>query len=143
MQFSNIFKELCSKKGITQKQALEEIGLARNANQKWKHGWPNSDTLKRIASYFGVTADSLLRDESSSSFNIAGNISNAAIMQGNANGPVSISNGGSPTGNELTDQESEVLRIFRALDMRLKNTVLTYLYEIEDQAKEKETKSGK
>ena len=56
---------------------------------------------------------------------------------------VSISNSGAPARNELTDQESEVLRIFRALDMRLKNTVLTYLYEIEDQAKEKETKSGK
>ena len=135
MQFSNIFKELCNKKGITQKQAPEEIGLARNANQKWKHGWPNSDTLIRIASYFGVTADSLLRDESSPSFNIAGNISNAAIMQGNASGNVSINNGGSPS-IELTDQESEVLRIFRALDMRKKNTVLTYLYEIEDQAKE-------
>ena len=135
MQFSNIFKDLCKEKGITQKLALEEIGLARNANQKWKQGWPNGDTLKRIAAYFGVTVDSLLRDESTSS-NTAGNISNAAVMQGNANGPVSIHNGGAPAGNELTDQESEVLRIFRALDMRKKNTVLTYLYDIEDQSKE-------
>lgn len=38
--------------------------------------------------------------------------------------------------SNLTDQEEEMLRIFRTLDMRQKNTAMTYLYNLEDEAKE-------
>ena len=143
MFYENV-KELCRENRTNITSLMKELSMSTSMPTKWKSGAkPNIETVQKIADHFGVSVDYLLRDESSPSFNIAGNISNAAIMQGNASGNVSISNGGSPTGNELTDQESEVLRIFRTLDMRKKNTVLTYLYEIEDQAKEKETKSGK
>lgn len=144
MQFSNIFKELCSEKGITQKRALEEIGLARNANQKWKQGRPNGDTLKRIAAYFGVTVDSLLRDESTSS-NRTGNVSHSSVAQGHSvishgggSHNLSLSNGVDNGSEDMTAQEKEILRIYRSLDLRSQNTVMTYLYNLEDQSKEQE-----
>ena len=130
MQFSNIFKQLCSKKGITQKQALEEIGLARNANQKWKHGWPNGDTLKRIASYFNVTVDSLLQDDST----LPNIISNSAVIQGNTGNNVNVSNG-TPISESMNEQEQELLRIFRGLTFRSKTKLMSLAFQVEDEDK--------
>ena len=135
MFYENV-KELCHNNRTNITNLMKTLDMSTSMPTSWKKGAvPKADTVQKIADYFGVSVDYLLRDESSpSTSNVAGNISNAAVMQGNANGPVSIHNGGAPA--ELTDQESEVLRIFRSLDMRKKNTVLTYLYDIEDQSKE-------
>ena len=60
MQFSSVFKQLCRDKGVTQKQALTDMGLHRNAAQRWISGTPSSETLTTIARYFGITVDELL-----------------------------------------------------------------------------------
>ena len=54
--------QLCKKRGISQKQALADIGLSRNAAQRWAEGMPSSDTLQRIAEYFGISTDFLLEE---------------------------------------------------------------------------------
>lgn len=64
-------------------------------------------------------------------FNIISNASNSTILQGNC-GSISVNCGGS----QLSEQEAELLRIFRSLDMRRKNEVLSHLFGIEDQTKE-------
>ena len=63
MQFSQMFKELCKSKGVSQKQALQEMGMNRNAAQPWSHGMPGADALKKIAEYFGMSMDTLLGRE--------------------------------------------------------------------------------
>ena len=60
MQFSSVFKQLCKEKGVTQKQALTDMGLHRNATQRWITGVPAPETLTIIAKYFSVTVDELL-----------------------------------------------------------------------------------
>lgn len=60
MQFSLVFKQLCKEKGVTQKQALTDMGLHRNAAQRWITGVPSPETLTTIAKYFGITVDELL-----------------------------------------------------------------------------------
>lgn len=60
MQFSQTFKTLCKNKGVSQKQALQEMGMNRNAAQPWSQGMPGADALKKISEYFGVSMDSLL-----------------------------------------------------------------------------------
>lgn len=60
MQFSQTFKALCKNKGVSQKQALQEMGMNRNAVQPWSQGMPGADALKKISEYFGVSMDSLL-----------------------------------------------------------------------------------
>lgn len=48
---------MCKEIGITQKEALEELSLGRNAAQRWASGMPNSETLFKISNRFGVTTD--------------------------------------------------------------------------------------
>ncbi len=63
MQFSQTFKKLCKSKGVSQKQALEDMKMNRNAVQPWSRGMPGADALQKIAEYFGVSMDSLLGRE--------------------------------------------------------------------------------
>lgn len=63
--FFDIFQQLCTKKGISCKRAAEEIGLSNSITTKWKKtgATPNSETLQKIASYFGVSIQFLLGQE--------------------------------------------------------------------------------
>lgn len=60
MQFSSRFKQLCKENGVTQKQALADMGMGRNSAQSWITGSPSLETLQRIAEYFGITTDEVL-----------------------------------------------------------------------------------
>lgn len=63
MQFSLRFKQLCKEKGVTQKQALADMGMGRNAAQSWINGSPSLETIHRIAEYFKITTDEVLGKE--------------------------------------------------------------------------------
>ena len=63
MQFSLRFKQLCKEKGVTQKQALSEMGMGRNSAQSWINGKPSVESLQKIGEYFGMTADEVLGEE--------------------------------------------------------------------------------
>ena len=63
MQFSSRFKQLCKENGVKQKQALAEMGLHRNAAQRWAEGSPSTEALLKIAEYFGITTDEVLGKE--------------------------------------------------------------------------------
>ena len=60
MQFSSRFKQLCKEKGVTQKKALEDLGMGRNSAQSWNNGNPSADALKKLAAYFEMSTDELL-----------------------------------------------------------------------------------
>lgn len=60
MQFSSRFKQLCKENGVTQKQALADMGMGRNAAQSWVAGSPSAEALVKIAEYFGITTDDVL-----------------------------------------------------------------------------------
>lgn len=60
MQFSSRFKQLCKENGVTQKQALADMGMGRNSAQSWITGSPSLETIQRIAEYFGITTDEVL-----------------------------------------------------------------------------------
>ena len=63
MQFSSRFKQLCKENGVTQKQALADMGMGRNSAQSWINGSPSLETLQKIADYFGITTDDVLGAE--------------------------------------------------------------------------------
>ena len=63
MQFSSRFKQLCKEHGVTQKKALEDMGLHRNAAQRWTEGSPSTDALLKIAEYFRISTDEVLGKE--------------------------------------------------------------------------------
>lgn len=129
MFYENV-NELCKEHKTTITKMSEEIGLSNAAASSWKKGSiPKSTTVQKIADYFGVTTDYLLRDHSPIS---ASNVRDSVVLQGNT-GNNTVSNGDMGSApSKLTEQEEEVLRIFRSLGMRKKTAVLSYLYELED-----------
>lgn len=62
MEFSEKLQELRKHKGLTQEELAELLFVSRTAVSKWEsgRGYPNIDSLKAIARFFGVTIDELL-----------------------------------------------------------------------------------
>ena len=61
MDFATVFKMMCKEAGVTQKQALAEMQMGRNAAQRWIFGWPSYETLTKISLYFSVPFEILMR----------------------------------------------------------------------------------
>lgn len=56
-------KTLCKREGVTIK-ALEEIcGLGNGTIRRWDKSAPSIDKVIRVASFFGVGVDDLLKEE--------------------------------------------------------------------------------
>ena len=62
MEFNEKLQELRKQKGLTQEELAEVLFVSRTAVSKWEsgRGYPNIDSLKTIAKFFGVTIDELL-----------------------------------------------------------------------------------
>ena len=65
MELNEKLLELRKQKGLTQEELAEALFVSRTAISKWKsgRGYPNIDSLKAIAKFFGVTIDELLSGE--------------------------------------------------------------------------------
>jgi len=61
----DIILELMQKKGITASELTKEIGLNHSAVSDWKKGKakPNTDAVIKLATYFGVSTDYILKGE--------------------------------------------------------------------------------
>ena len=58
------FVDICSKNGTTPTEVVMNLKIARGSVTSWKKGsTPTDVTLQKIADYFGVTVEYLLRDE--------------------------------------------------------------------------------
>lgn len=62
MTFYERFRDLAAMRGLTPTRACEECGLNKGTVSAWKQRGthPTGQTLRKIADYFGVTADYLL-----------------------------------------------------------------------------------
>lgn len=69
MNFGEILKSLREKKGLTQKQMSEILGVSKSNISKYEASTvePNIETLRKYASYFGVSVDCLLGADSQAS----------------------------------------------------------------------------
>ena len=65
MEFNEKLQALRKKKGLTQEELAEFLFVSRTAISKWEsgRGYPNIDSLKAIAKFFGITIDALLSGE--------------------------------------------------------------------------------
>lgn len=62
MIYENI-KRLCCEKNISIMALEKELGLGNGLVAKWASVNPRVDLLKRVADYFGVTVDDLLKED--------------------------------------------------------------------------------
>lgn len=62
MEFNEKLQMLRKHKGLTQEELAAQLLVSRTAVSKWKsgRGYPNIDSLKAIAMFYGVTIDELL-----------------------------------------------------------------------------------
>ena len=62
MEFNKKLQELRKQKGLTQEDLANALFVSRTAISKWEsgRGYPNLDSLKSIANFFGVSIDELL-----------------------------------------------------------------------------------
>ena len=65
MEFHEKLQELRKNKGLTQEELSQMLYVSRTAVSKWEsgRGYPNIDSLKAIAKFFGITVDQLLSGE--------------------------------------------------------------------------------
>ena len=62
--FYEKLQSFCKKKGITLSTLIRDLGLSSGNLSKWKKGGrPRAATAQKIASYLGVSLDSLFQDE--------------------------------------------------------------------------------
>lgn len=134
--FYDQFLSLCNQHDIKVTALARKLGISPSAPKRWEEGsTPDLVNAKKIADYFGVSIDYLMAGPSSAPSNQIGNVTGSAVVQGVNGGSVSISNGSGQT--ELTAAEAELLRIFRSLDVRGQNAVMSCLYEQEDRINQK------
>lgn len=134
--FYEQFSDLCAQHNIKETTLARQLGIGASAPKRWKEGsTPDLVNAKKIADYFGVSIDYLMAGPSSAPSNQIGNVTGSAVVQGVNGGSVSVSNGSGQT--ELTAAEEELLRIFRGLDVRGQNAVMSCLYEQEDRINQK------
>ena len=62
MEFGQKLQELRKQKGLTQDELAQDLFVSRTAISKWEsgRGYPNIESLKAIAKYFGISIDDLL-----------------------------------------------------------------------------------
>lgn len=122
MFYENV-KTLCALHNTTITRLAKELGLSTAMPTAWKNGgMPRIETIQRIANYFGVNVETLIDNR-----DIAKIYAEDSVVVNANSGNVAINS------NQLSEMEQEVLRIFRTLDMRDKNRVMSYLYNIEDE----------
>lgn len=65
MEFNEKIQQLRKQRGLTQEELAEALFVSRTAVSKWESGigYPNIESLKAIAKFFGVTVDELLSGE--------------------------------------------------------------------------------
>ena len=65
MEFGEKLQQLRTQRNLTQEELAQALYVSRTAVSKWEsgRGYPNIDSLKAIATIFGVTVDALLSGE--------------------------------------------------------------------------------
>lgn len=128
----NNIKKLRQEKGLTQKQLAKEVHITQTAVSQWELGKtaPDKQIANKLADFFGVTLDFILgRTTERTSSYYASNINDSNFVQGN--GTITV-------GENSTSscEEAELLRIYRALDVRNRAKLLNTAFALEDEVKE-------
>ena len=125
--FYDIFANLCSQNKVSPSAVVKAIGLNKSSATYWKKGTtPSSDTLQKLADYFGVSVDYLLGkeelqndDEDMESYldKIAGE-------------------------HKLSKWEREILEMFLGLDAPARSAFLTFLNRLVEAWRNKPAKQA-
>ena len=126
------FLNFCVSKNVNPSTVAHDIGVSKSLISRWKKGGGLSDiTANKICKYLDIELLDLESDEKHIEY-----VYDSTVIHGSVGDNNMINSSAVQTGT-LSELEYEVIRILRSCDMRTKNNILTYLYEIEDGKKVK------
>ncbi len=135
--FWDRFYELCTKLNTKPNPLAKEIGISSGVLNKWKNGTiPNGETLCKIANYFNCSVDYLLgrTNEPAQTANVIdGSLAGSTDIQGSHNSNITVNS----SELSLSDEEKELLRLFRSFDVRQRIKILNLAFSIESEAEAK------
>lgn len=103
MNFAENLKRICDCRGTTPTSLLKELGLSTSKVTLWNNGsLPKYDLMRRLAEALNCSVQDFFAEQPECQ-----------------NDPV------------LTDDEQDILRVFRALDRRAKHEFMSMVYEYE------------
>lgn len=122
-------KALCDSRNLAVTTLARKLNLSPTSPGNWKEGsYPKVETIMKIADYFGVSTDYLLYGQDRCS-NQATAQQGANVLQGNISGSrISATNGQESSRDAF---EAELIRIYKALDMKSKTDLIQYAYSLE------------
>ena len=120
---------LCNEKGVSRTRMADDIGISRSTPKEWKDSGstPRSDTVKKVADYFGVPVSFFYQTG-----DVAETINNQTINDnhgiiGSNHAPVTILGN---SDRKLSEEEIELLNIFQSLGVLDKAKLLVYANEL-------------
>lgn len=126
----------------TQKELADALGISERNVSSWKARGsdPPSGLIVGIADFFGISVECFLTgEERTSNANVVGgNATVGAVLQGSNNSRVVITNGDK---RPLTDEESELLRLFNSLDVKRRIKILDLAFTLDDEARSEKNKN--
>lgn len=134
-EFGNRLRKLRRDANITQKQIAQFLNITQTAIGKYeKHhnAYPSIDILIKIADYFHVSVDYLLRGTEPTSMtenNVNGALTNSTVIQANHGG--AVFNGEQTVSPEAT----ELLHIYNNLGVRERLKLLNFAVDLEEKSK--------
>lgn len=137
-KFGERLRRLRKDRDITQGQLAAEIGVVASAVGKYERlpdSYPSVEALVKIADYFEVSTDYLLRGKQpavATENTVSGHLTNSSVVQANYGGIVL--NG--ECKQALSPEAMELLRIYGTLTGRDRLRLLNYAVELEGENEE-------
>lgn len=129
--FGNRLKKLRQNAGLTQSELSELLGVVPSAVGKYErlpNSYPSIEVLVKLADYFKVSTDYLLRGIACSediAYNVNGVILNSPLIQGN-HSDVILHND-----KPISPESAELLKIYESLNGRERIALLNRALELE------------
>lgn len=123
------------KNGKSAAKIAEELKIARAMFTHWRNGrsFPNEKTIEKIANYFNVSTDYLLKTDEAPNDNNQNFGNNNNIITG-SNNQLSNFNNSLPSGStSLTPEESEFIKIYRSLDGSNRLKLLAFISSLSNE----------
>ncbi len=140
--FGERLRKLRRDANATQNQLAEYLGIRGAAVGKWEtleNAYPNTDTLIKIAEYFHVSTDYLLRGIQTVPV-VEGNITTGSTLSGSVvqtNVQSNVQGGIVVNGQNFSPEALTLAQIYEMLDVRSRNELLNLAFKLEDKALEK------
>lgn len=144
-RFGERLRGLRSERGLSMEELCEQfnrsqsaIRLNRSTIYRYEKGQqePMLSTVAAIAGFLGVSPVYLMGDSDDRQCS-ASHISNSAVVQGNSATTLIVKNGGVHE-RELSDDETELLKIFAGLSSRSRHEIMQLAFDLEEKEKKAE-----